>query len=45
MANVDLVKEIYGINTYSKAVNITFSELKITIMKNALVTNVNSENG
>lgn len=27
MANVDLVKEIYGINTYSKAVNISFSEL------------------
>jgi hypothetical protein len=27
MANVDLVKEIYGINTYSKAVNTTFSEL------------------
>lgn len=27
MANVDLVKEIYGINTYSKAINTTFSEL------------------
>jgi len=27
MANVDLIKEIYGINTYSKAVNISFSEL------------------
>lgn len=27
MANVDLVKEIYGINTYSKAINISFSEL------------------
>jgi len=25
--NVDLVKEIYGINTYSKAVNTNFSEL------------------
>lgn len=27
MANVDLVKEIYGINTYSKAINTSFSEL------------------
>jgi hypothetical protein len=25
--NVDLVKEIYGINTYSKAINTSFSEL------------------
>lgn len=27
MANVDLVKEIYGINTYSKAINTSFTEL------------------
>lgn len=27
MANVDLVKEIYGINTYTKAVNTEFTEL------------------
>jgi hypothetical protein len=25
--NVDLVKQIYGLNTYSKAVNTSFSEL------------------
>lgn len=27
MANVDLVKEIYGINTYTKAVDTSFTEL------------------
>ena len=27
MANIDLVKEIYGINTYTKAVNTQFNEL------------------
>ena len=27
MANVDLVKQIYGLNTYSKAINTSFSEL------------------
>lgn len=27
MANVEMVKEIYGLNTYSKAININFSEL------------------
>lgn len=27
MANVDLVKEIYGVNTYTKAVNTSFTEL------------------
>jgi hypothetical protein len=27
MANIDLVKEIYGINTYSKAVDTSFTEL------------------
>ena len=27
MANIDLVKEIYGINTYTKAVNTEFTEL------------------
>lgn len=27
MANIELVKEIYGINTYSKAVNTEFTEL------------------
>jgi hypothetical protein len=27
MANVDLIKQIYGLNTYSKAVNTSFSEL------------------
>lgn len=27
MANVNLSKEIYGLNTYSKAINISFSEL------------------
>jgi hypothetical protein len=27
MANVDLVKEIYGINTYTKAIPIQFTEL------------------
>lgn len=29
MANVDLVKEIYGINTYTKAVNTSFTELVV----------------
>ena len=27
MANVQLVKEVYGLNTYSKAVNTSFTEL------------------
>ena len=27
MANVDLVKQIYGVNTYNKAVNTSFTEL------------------
>jgi len=27
MANVDLVKEVYGVNTYTKAVSVKFSEL------------------
>ena len=27
MANVDLVKEIYGLNTYTKAVDTSFTEL------------------
>ena len=27
MANVELVKEIYGVNTYTKAVNTSFTEL------------------
>jgi hypothetical protein len=27
MANVDLIKKVYGINTYSKVVDTTFSEL------------------
>ncbi len=27
MTNIQLVKEIYGVNTYSKAVNTSFSEL------------------
>jgi hypothetical protein len=27
MANVDLVKQIYGLNTYSKAIDTSFSEL------------------
>ena len=27
MANVDLIKEVYGINTYTKAVSVKFSEL------------------
>jgi hypothetical protein len=27
MANVDLVKQIYGVNTYNKAVNTNFTEL------------------
>lgn len=27
MANVDLVKEVYGVNTYTKAVSVNFSEL------------------
>ena len=27
MANVDLVKQIYGINTYTKAINTGFTEL------------------
>jgi hypothetical protein len=27
MANVDLVKEVYGVNTYTKAVSVRFSEL------------------
>ena len=27
MANVEMVKEIYGLNTYSKAINTNFTEL------------------
>jgi len=27
MANVDLVKQIYGVNTYTKAINTNFTEL------------------
>jgi hypothetical protein len=27
MANVEMVKEIYGLNTYTKAIDINFSEL------------------
>lgn len=27
MANVDLIKEVYGVNTYTKAVSVKFSEL------------------
>lgn len=27
MANIDLVKQIYGVNTYNKAVNTNFTEL------------------
>jgi hypothetical protein len=27
MANVDLIKETYGLNTYTKAINTSFSEL------------------
>ena len=29
MANVELVKEIYGINTYTKAVDTSFTELVV----------------
>ena len=29
MANVELVKEIYGVNTYTKAVDTSFTELVV----------------
>ena len=41
MANVELVKEIYGINTYTKAVDTSFTELVVpTIEATASVITV-----
>jgi hypothetical protein len=33
MANIDLVKQIYGVNTYTKAVNTNFTELVTPVVE------------
>lgn len=33
MANVEMIKEIYGLNTYSKAIDTKFSELVQTVQQ------------
>ena len=40
MANIDLVKQIYGLNTYTKAIDTSFSELitPVTISTTTAVT-------
>lgn len=38
MANVDLVKQIYGINTYTKAVDTSFTELVVPTVPETTTT-------
>lgn len=40
MANVDLIKQVYGVNTYTKAIDTSFSELvaPVTVVSSSAVT-------